>query len=101
MKTKIAASLLALSALLFSAATAAATPGQDSEFWDILLANDIVPGPQAVQHARTICAALWSGRADVWDAVDAVYQDNDLSYDDATVFVASAIRIYCPPSDTA
>lgn len=101
MKRKIAASLLALSALLFSAAPASATPSQDSDFWDILLANNIVPGPQAVQHARTICAALWSGRADVWEVVDAVYQDNDLSYDDATAFVAASIAVYCPPADIA
>lgn len=99
MFAKIAGAILAAGLALCSASPASATPGQDQRFWDILVANQIIPGPQAVNNAYTICSYVWSGRADVWDAVDAVYQDNDLSYRQAEIFVAAAISVYCPPAE--
>lgn len=98
MRKILATAALLAGLALSSAVPAAATPGQDQRFWDILVANQMIPGPQAVNNAYMICSYLWSGRADVWDAVDAVYQDNDLTYRQAEIFVAAAVSIYCPPA---
>lgn len=98
MKKQVALTLAgAAAAALFSAAPAAATPAQDERFWDILTSNNIVPGPQAVRNAYRICSWVWGSGASVWDAVERIYLDNDVTYHSAEIFVAAAISIYCPP----
>lgn len=101
MKIKLAVLLAAVAlAAPFSAPSAQASPGQDQRFWDILIADGIIPGPQAVRNAHLICSYLWSGRETVYDAVEQVYLNNNLSYGQSETFVAAAISVYCPPDSS-
>lgn len=97
-KEAVFALATATAVALSSAAPAGATPSQDQTFYNILLNNRIQPGSMAVYNARVICREVWAGNATVWDAVDNVYENNDLSYNQAKIFVAAAIEVYCPPN---
>lgn len=98
MKQKLASALVAaIAAATLCSPPASASPAQDDVFWDILVANDIIPGPQAVQNAYRICHMVWGTGATVWDAVERVYRDNNVTKHEAEIFVVTAIRVYCPP----
>jgi hypothetical protein len=100
-KKRLALALAATAAVgLFNPALSAASPAQDERFWDILTANDIIPGPQAIRSAHRICSWVWNGGTSVWDAVEKIYQDNGVTYHSAEIFVAAAISVYCPPSSS-
>lgn len=96
MRKKFALISVAAATALLSSPTANADRSQDQYFWDILIASDVIPGPRAIVNAHSVCAAVWSGEATVWDAVDKIYQQNDVSYLQAQIFVNAAIDVYCP-----
>lgn len=97
MKAKLAlASALAVAATLFSPGVAHADDEQDQALWDAFLSIGVAAGPKAVQVAHTICKWAWNG-TDLDDIANQVYQDNDVTYDQAEDMVAASILIYCPP----
>lgn len=98
MRTKLAlASALAAAAALFSPATAHADDAQDEALWRAFMALGVAAGPKAPQIAHTICKWAWNG-TDLDDISNEVYQNNDVSYDQAEGMVAASILIYCPPA---
>jgi hypothetical protein len=90
-----------LGAALFYSVPAHATPSQDQQFLNLLSAEGITPGVQAINIAHNICASVWSG-VSPYTWVSAVYYDNAIAtWDDATAFVGDAILSYCPPAGTS
>src|SRR5205085_12681768 len=83
--------------LAFSTGKANATPQQDQVFYNLLAMHHLTPHEGAISLAHQVCADVWTGTdpntevAKIWRA------GADLTWDDATHFVADSIIAYCAP----
>jgi hypothetical protein len=82
-------------------AVANATPEQDQLLYDVMYQNGIVLYPQAYSQAQRACGVMWGGYGTPDEVVDAFLSMNPgWTYDQARVFAAAAVAIYCPPAPT-
>lgn len=96
MKSSIAAAL-AVTAALFSAPLAQATPAQDDELSSREEAAGIPVASNDPQLARNVCTMFYGGWSPLKIAHEMDLQNEILDLSQSISFVAIAISIYCSP----
>lgn len=97
MKTLLTVAALTV-ATLVNAPLAKATPDQDQQLFDTLNRAGIALNDRAVPAAYGVCSEVWRGVHPEYVAAEVASANADWYFEQAEVFVAAAIMIYCPPA---